>query len=813
MPRIIVRLIVVGLILTASSRFVPAQAPPGGGIIAGIVVTDDSEGRPVRRATVNITVPSDPKSARTTVTDDQGRFAFNGLTAANYSMSATKAGFVTSYYGAKKPGSTIAVPINLTDGGRVTDLVLKMLHGGAITGVVTDAKGRPAPAVSIIVQRVSVGPDGQRGAPETVPRIGTTTLPSDDRGVYRVFGLPPGNYVVSASASGFYFGPGQAGGVVDAREPTPAELQWADRQLQGVLASAGPAAASAPPPGPAVRYATVFHPSATDAANATIVTVAGGQERTGIDIRMALVRTARIDGRVVDANGQPAPNVRLTLVSKESGAAQNAAVLVEVGLAAGFSALSRPDGSFGIAGVPPGSYQLVANNPGRGDPSAGIWAQSDLDVDGQDVSGMTMTLQIGATIPLRLRVQSAAAISAPAMIRLAPAAGSPGNIIGLGAQLPTDGTAIPIPGVVPGLYRVELAAGANATGWLLKSATLDGKDVADKPFEVKPGETAREITVTLTDALSQVTGTLRDGAGKPTNDLSVILFTSDPSLWFQRSRRLRPPVRPSNAGAFAFTGLPAGELLSRRDRRLRGDRLVQPGFSRASVRERFEGHARRRREEGAGFAIEVAAGLQPCGMVRGISSTAAASASSTTTVPVHASSVSVPYCAARASVSRRDRPDSTKPWPGAWTTTAATRTSGSGRQLRCSSPVSRALSNTPCGSVRGGAAQGSVRRDDAARLVEHFDKCREAGREFYSPDRHDRIGRRAHPQFVRAVARELDLRIIGEMAARLLRKQIGEPAHRSGESGERHPPDEDTKDVGHGQFPRPRPAAAAAPIS
>ena len=94
------------------------------------------------------------------------------------------------------------------------------------------------------------------------------------------------------------------------------------------------------------------------------------------------------------------------------------------------------------------------------------------------------------------------------------------------------------------------AAGAGAVPWIIKAATLDGRDVADLPFDVRPQEDLTGLVVTFVPP-AQLSGTLHDGAGRPTSDLSMILFPTDRALWFQGSRRLRQPVQQPGAIAEA----------------------------------------------------------------------------------------------------------------------------------------------------------------------------------------------------------------------------------------------------------------------
>lgn len=110
------------------SRDARSQPAAGTGTMSGVVITDDAERRPVRRARVTVN-SSDREFGLTAITDDAGMFSFAGLPAARYSLSVTKAGYVTVAYGATRPGRP-GTPIVLTDGQRMTGLAQNAARRG-----------------------------------------------------------------------------------------------------------------------------------------------------------------------------------------------------------------------------------------------------------------------------------------------------------------------------------------------------------------------------------------------------------------------------------------------------------------------------------------------------------------------------------------------------------------------------------------------------------------------------------------------------------------------------------------------------------
>ena len=136
-------------------------------------------------------------------------------------------------------------------------------------------------------------------------------------------------------------------------------------------------------------------------------------------------------------------------------------------------------------------------------------------------------------------------------------------------------TATPIPttaegtfeakGISPGKYRLSVVAPglrqnatAPGTGWMLKSITLNGRDIADVPLEVKPGENVTGLVVTLTDRPTEISGTILDQAGRATSTFPIVVFSTDRAYWGAGSRRVQQG-RPSSDGKYLIAGLPAGE--------------------------------------------------------------------------------------------------------------------------------------------------------------------------------------------------------------------------------------------------------------
>ena len=132
------------------------QTSPGTAVLTGLVTTDEANGQPIRRALVTV-VAGDGRQQYQTSTDDRGRFTVRNLPPGNVRLIVAKPGYVQTYYGARQPGSTVGLPIALTN-GQTADVAVRLPRGAVITGTVRDESGQPMPGISLQVQRVTDQP-------------------------------------------------------------------------------------------------------------------------------------------------------------------------------------------------------------------------------------------------------------------------------------------------------------------------------------------------------------------------------------------------------------------------------------------------------------------------------------------------------------------------------------------------------------------------------------------------------------------------------------------------------------------------------
>lgn len=539
--------------------------PAGTGAIAGTLVGADS-GRAIRRARITLS-STQPSIVKVATTDDQGRFAFDRLPAAQYTLNASKAGYLDVSYGQRQLGSgRPGTPIRLEADQRVDRVKLSMPRGGVITGRVLDEAGEPAFGTPVRAMRYIY-----RSGDRVLAQAGTAT--TDDRGIYRIAALVPGEYVVAAV-------PRETSSAAMDEMKMRTEMVLTEARNAGsdallseatVMMARANAVASAPPD--TSGYMPVFYPSATTAATASTISVSAGEERPNIDLQLQIVPLAQIAGVVLGAGGALPANAQILLVD----AAATGSTIPTRSVRAG------ADGQFSIAGVTPGQYTLFVRGAVRSSapetmarpvPASTaaafetklevmaamqtLWASIDLSVAGQNITGLALTLQPGLTISGRLAFDPALPQNFdPSRVRLLLAPVSLANL-DLGtiptAQVEADGK-FTIRNVVPGKYRVN---GSGVAGMSLRSAVFGGPDVLDGLFDVKSGDDLTSGTVTFSSRATEVSGALQDADGRGLADYTIVVFPSEDRFWIPQSRRIQA-ARPATDGSYAFRGLPPGD--------------------------------------------------------------------------------------------------------------------------------------------------------------------------------------------------------------------------------------------------------------
>lgn len=468
----------------------------------GQIVAADN-GAPIRRAQIRISAP-DVREQRVATTDAQGRFEIKELPAGRYTMTASKGGFVALQYGQRRPTES-GTPIELGDGQTIDKLTIALPRGSVLGGRITDEFGEPVANAQVTAFRYAYVGGARRMQPGGQNARDTT----DDQGHFRLFGLPPGDYYISA-----------------------------------ILRSGGPEAAD--PSGEVSGYAATFFPGTTNVAEASRVTLAVAQENTGVNFGLIATKLVRVSGQLLMSDGSPATNGMVMLVPAGTNG--------RPGLAVGQGgAGNRVDqsGTFRITNVAPGRYQVQ----GRGGGRDFELARMDLTVGSDDVEGLTLVTAAGASVtgnvvsdtgePLDFRASQLQIAARPASV----------DGGGFGPQAAPGRVGDDWTFTLRGITDPVLVRTSPPQGWTLKSVSIAGQDVTDTPMEFPPGQTVSGLQVVLTKKISSLSGLVKDGKGNPVLDATVIVFPTDEKLWTFQSRFIKA-ARPDQDGRYQMSTLP-----------------------------------------------------------------------------------------------------------------------------------------------------------------------------------------------------------------------------------------------------------------
>ena len=567
--------------------------PIGNATLSGVVTAADT-GRPIRGAMINInaligTLPSggpligNPIGAlgrgravaspafaavsRQAVTDASGRFSIERLPAASYNINVNRQQFLSTSYGARKPGG-VGTPVALAD-GQALSINIALLRGGSITGTVYGEDGDIQSLTQVSAWRIVMN----NGLKRVQQQAGAQT---DERGNYRLFGLQPGDYFVSATpflndrqnlervqAEADAINSAIASGAVHPPAGPGLPATVAIPFQQQVFVQQGP------PPG----YLPTFSPNVDVPSKATAVHITGGDEHSNVDIQLHLVEASQIMGTVATPVDDGV-GVQISLVPEESS--------FDVGTLP--STRADQDGKFTMRNVSPGKYVVFAQTvaqPQRGAvpfaPGPGgrgmvpvqppqltaaqhLWAQAPVEVAGQSTINVSLSLKPGRsisgsvvfdykTVPmpdisqLRLNVSLAAAPSLQP-IQFGP---QPTAVVG------ADGR-FTLTGVIAGKYSVRGNFG------VMRSSMVNGEDTLDFPLNFTAESDVTGVVITMTDAITQLSGHVTDPTGKPALDYTIILASTDERFWTPASRRVLM-ARTDSTGAYTMRNMPPGTYL------------------------------------------------------------------------------------------------------------------------------------------------------------------------------------------------------------------------------------------------------------
>jgi hypothetical protein len=349
----------------------------------GIVLSPRTDGtagaaQPILEALLNgfagNTSPASSPDTPTTFSDANGQFSISGLSPGSYVLTAQLAGYFGPPVNGVSP-TNVRTTFNVSEGKSI-DVAVVLISGGAITGLVLDPNGMPVSNMNVQALRTTY--------PSGMPTLQLAdTRQTDDRGVFRLYGLPPGSYYVAANSA-----------------------------IAGGRGRGGAAPES-------TVFARTYLPDVTDAENAVLLRLHSAEELSGMNLKLKPANGTKISGQVISAipasemvwparaaNATPQiPNANLTLVPHRKDAVQDSAggnytITVPLG--------DPVRGQFEFSGIAPGIYDLYASvpdiqgygpaaPPGQAVQPAGF-GRVTVDVTSGDRSGVTVSPHHGVDV-------------------------------------------------------------------------------------------------------------------------------------------------------------------------------------------------------------------------------------------------------------------------------------------------------------------------------------------------------------------------------------------------------------------------------
>lgn len=497
------RWLVMLAVLSLAQQVLPPRDTPRSPSATGVVrgrISSAASGAPLHR--VRVTLNGAVQNAPTAVTDTRGEFEIPEVPPGSYTLTATRAGYLTIQYGQRRPreiGRTIEVLAGLT----IDRIDMALPRGGVLAGRITDELGDPAPGVRVEALEYRY----TRGRRVLVPARITTT---NDIGEYRLSGLEPGNFRLRASST-------------EAWESDDGKTTHV--------------------------FAVSYFPgvTGTDAPQALRLEV--GQEVAGLDFRLVAGTAARVTGVVEDANGQPLRDmvVNLSDITRTIGGRV---------LSSGQGAPpTKTDarGAFEFSKLAPGEYLVIAGGQGERVTVTVILNEGD-------VQHVTLTPRKPAEVTGKVITDEGTDPPFVASrIRLQPVTLDPERILprwgessGLTVRPDWTFTATNLEG--PHLFRIT----GLPQDWMLKTVRIGERDLTDAPLTVPtggPGVTGVEIVLSRKGAL--ITGEVTGATGAPAPDATVIVFPENRAFWGPGSRFVHA-TRPDDDGRFSIPRLPPG---------------------------------------------------------------------------------------------------------------------------------------------------------------------------------------------------------------------------------------------------------------
>jgi hypothetical protein len=543
------------------------RPPEPESVVYGRAVYDDTS-RPVRRARVMLVAETGSRPEYNGLTDSDGNFAIYDVSPGTYYAFADVPGalspvaFVSfgELRGRGTPDFSEArrfFDVVEVDGREDSRVTVHARRGGALSGRVTYADGDPAVNVGVSVMRR--GPGGRLEKFITgINIVSISSLRTDDRGLFRVSGLPPGEYLVGAAEQADHSGRGKGGGRGDPMESV----------LEGLVGQ---------------QLLTTFYPSATSAKEAAVLKVEAGVEREGVDIRIPERALHSVRGVVRGARDRRAlAGAKVTIVRRGDGDA-GAESFSPGGEAPQNSDTTDPEGRWMFTDIPEGDYtifvkpreeyeevpavtaaanmnttvvnanaNMVVSNVNTSVASVnmnGVYTpprrkrgyapvRRDVRVSDADVSEVAFELNEGGRISGTVTFEGAATEYGYLGVRRA---GEGDEDAGSGETWTAGVSAgrFEVGGLPAGKFVLRFTNYGDEEGLLyVKSVTWNGRDFTREPLELGEGASAEGVRVVVSGDAAKLRVLATDSAHKASaRGVVIVLLPADESGASARARR------------------------------------------------------------------------------------------------------------------------------------------------------------------------------------------------------------------------------------------------------------------------------------
>jgi Carboxypeptidase regulatory-like domain len=466
------------------------SAAPKKGTIHGHIV-ESASGDPVRKVTVILRRDREPGIGA--ISDATGAFVFSDLDPGAYMVSVERTGFVLD------PDSERVVA-NVQPEPAVSEISLKLIRTGAISGRVFDSEGDPVTGAAIQIM-----PAGRRKG--TAPQF--TNVVTNDRGEYRFFGIMPGPYRIAVSY-----------------QPRPEVMQVKMQPSKN-------------PDGrpPEDTYALTYYPGALDPKQSAVVNVEAGSDLQGFDVRVLRARGVTVRGKISGVSPGAVVILSLTPTTPTPGSRVNDTMV------------QSADGSYELPMVLPGTYGITATAA----LNARLSARRIIDVGESDIGGIELRLAPPQTITGTVVLPEGRQMAGSFVVMLIPRESRDNR--GGGMAHPGEKGAFQMADVSPGDY--DLVAGNVGPGddLYVSAIRMQDEDVLEQGIHVGSQPLA-PLKVTLQANGGALQLDVLDGGQKPVPDAYVRLVPDPP----RRGQRIfYSDCRTSAEGTCTVLGVAPGK--------------------------------------------------------------------------------------------------------------------------------------------------------------------------------------------------------------------------------------------------------------